>query len=123
MTVANEVPAHYHIVTARQIYRRLALIVLTVEKLVIFDSDVMGLIELDQIQSIVILHWIVSRRAPARGTLVMHLAVANRYVAGPEATVIPRLRMTTRRIIGLHTVESVFWFIDTITVNSVSSGI
>src|SRR5262245_16510014 len=123
MTIANEIPAHNNIVTARQVYRGLALKILAVEKLIIFDPDVMSLIELDQVQSIVILHWIIEGRASVRRTVVMYFAVANRYVTCPETTVIPRGGVTTRRIVGLYAVESIVRFIHAIAVNSISSGI
>ena len=84
MTVANQVSPHDHVVNARQIDSRFSLIVLAVEKLVVFDRDVMRLIELDQIQSIVILQRIVGSDAPAGRTLVMDFAIANRDVAGPK---------------------------------------
>ena len=47
MTVANEVPPHCDIFTAREIDSWLALVVLSVKDFVILAGDVMCLIELD----------------------------------------------------------------------------
>src|ERR1051326_233552 len=59
MTIPNQIAPHDHIVTARQIYRRFTLVVLTVEELVVLDRDVMRLVELDQVQTVIILERIV----------------------------------------------------------------
>ena len=55
MTVSDEISTYHYVVAARQIDRRLALVILTVEEIVVFYRDVMRLIELNQIETIVVL--------------------------------------------------------------------
>src|SRR4030095_10915946 len=83
----------------------------------------MCLIELDQIKPIVILHWIVGSGAAIRRTLVMHFTVANSDEAGPQIAVVPRCRVSTRRIISLNAVVRVFRFVTGVAVYSISSGV
>ena len=47
VTIPDQVTSHHHIVAARQVNRWLALIILAVEEFIVFDRDVMRLVELD----------------------------------------------------------------------------
>ena len=55
MAVANKIPPHDHVVHARKINRRFALIVLAFKQFVVFNCDVMRLVEFDQVQTIIVL--------------------------------------------------------------------
>ena len=53
----------------------------------------------------------------------MDSAVANRYVAGPEVPIVPGGRILTGWVVSLDSVEAIFWFVNTIAVNTVTTGI
>src|SRR5689334_3099301 len=83
----------------------------------------MRLVELDQVQAVVVLQRVVGFGATAGWTFVMHFAIADRDVAGPDIPVVPRGRITAGRIVCLHVIEGLFGFINTVAVNSVSTRI
>ena len=123
MTIANQVASHHNIVAQGQIDCRFALIVLAVEEFIVFDRDVMRLIELDQIQPVVILQWIVGGSAAVGRTLVVNLAIANCDVTGPQDRDRTTSRITTWRIIRLNAVELLFRFINAVAMNSIAPRI
>ena len=55
MAVSDEISTYHDVVAAGQIDCGFALRVLSVEEMIIFDGDVMRLIELDQIKTVVVL--------------------------------------------------------------------
>src|SRR5690348_3611947 len=89
MTIANHVSTNNYVVAARKIYSRLSLKVFPIKQVAIFDNYVMSLVELDQVQSIIVLQGIVIRSAAIRRTVVVNLRIANGDVAGPKGAIVP----------------------------------